>query len=210
MKFEVSTATGKRTINIELPTSPYGVFVSGGIDSSILLCLILKTREVEKNTVPFMCYNVERGFGTEKFSEDMMMWISKFFQHPIPFKHVPLPVGTPHDQCLIAPSQLLFDSKEVSVVFSADTSNPPGFVHAQAPERTPVEQQHSFPRWRLPFLHCDKSHIVQLMYDLDATFIRDVSHTCFATDDYRCGTCFQCAERAWAFETVGQVDHGKY
>jgi hypothetical protein len=208
MDFSVETATGKRTISIVLPDRPYGVLVSGGLDSSVLLSLILMTRAKENSTVPFTAFNIKRGVGTELFSEKMMWWTSVYFKQEFPFQHLELPPDTPHYDCLRIPGVSLLNGGKVACLFSADTSNPPGFVHHQAPERTPVEKQFSFPRWRLPFLHCDKSHIVQLMYDLRLTFIEHLSHTCFAQNIYRCGKCFQCMERAWAYSTTGNLDSG--
>lgn len=36
------------------------------------------------------------------------------------------------------------------------------------------------------------------------------SHSCYTTNGKRCGTCFNCEERAWAFEKCGITDHGRY
>lgn len=211
MIFNVNTLSGPRAIDIVLPDKPYGVFVSGGVDSSVLLCLIMITRMAEGNKVPLTAFNIMRGAGTEKFSESMMMWINKMFYSDIQLEHVALPYGTPHYDCLRVPGLGLLNSRRVHFMFSGCTSNPPSLEnHEQAPTRAALDTQHTNPRWRLPFLHCYKDHIVQLMYDRNLQFIRDVSHTCFAQEEYRCGKCFQCMERAWAFENVGQVDYGKH
>lgn len=161
--------------------------------------------------MPFTAFNVMRGAGTERFSESMMMWVGKAFGEEIPFEHVPLPEGTPHYDSVRVPGLHLLDTGRVNFIFSGCTTNPPHLAdHEQAPKRTPLAEQHTYRRWKLPLLHCYKDHVVQLMYDLDLIFIRDVSHTCVAQDEYRCRNCFQCLERAWGFQNIGQVDHGKH
>lgn len=211
MDFNVSTPTGQRQVTITLPKSGrVGVLTSGGLDSSVMLAMFLMTRKVENPNLPFIALNVKRGFGTERFSKAMIGKMEEHFDMEIPFEHVSLPPDTPHNLCLTTPIVPLLDLRFVSKVFSADTSNPAGFVHEQAPNRTPAADQHKFSRWELPFLHCDKSHIVQLMHQLDLGFVELLSHTCFAQDEYRCTTCFQCEERAWAYKTLGLTDHGDH
>jgi hypothetical protein len=210
MDFQTHTPTGVRTIRITIPREPFGVLMSGGLDSSVMMCLILQTYLLEGSTVPFCAINVRRGFGTEVFFARMIDRISSLFQRQIDTISLPLPPGTADKDCLTVPAIPFLDNSPYKSVFSADTSNPEGVRVDQAPERTPVEKQFSFKRWHLPFLHCDKSHVVQLMYNLGLTFIETESHTCFASQDLRCGNCFQCQERAWAYKTLDLTDNGIY
>jgi 7-cyano-7-deazaguanine synthase in queuosine biosynthesis len=211
MRFSVTTPTGARDIDIVLPhVGPYGVLVSGGIDSSVMLALILMARKQEQSDVPFTALNVKRGYGTEAFSAVMVNRMAQHFGVPIHYRNLDLPEGTPHHECLTTPVVPLLKLREYRMVFSGDTSNPPALEHAEAPNREPVENQDKYAGWKLPLLHCDKSHIVQLMYDLDLDFIADESHTCYAQNRLRCNVCFQCTERAWAFKMVGRPDTGQH
>ena len=36
------------------------------------------------------------------------------------------------------------------------------------------------------------------------------SHSCYRTNNVRCGECFNCEERKWAFDSIGIIDEGKY
>lgn len=209
MDFQISSPTGDRQISIALPQSGrIGILTSGGIDSSVMLALILTARKAENPTLPIIALNVKRGFGTERFSKAMIERMEEHFEMEIPFQYVQHPIDTLHHECLTRPIVPLLDLGIISKVYSADTSNPPEFEHEQAPNRTRVQDQFKFPRWNLPFLHCDKSHIVGLMHQLNVGFIEELSHTCFAQDEYRCKVCFQCEERAWAYKTLSLTDTG--
>lgn len=211
MDFHVSSPTGDRTIKIVLPKSGrIGILTSGGIDSSVMLAAILMTRKIENPDLPFIALNVKRGFGTERFSRAMISKMEEHLDMEIPFEHISLPEDTPHHECLTTPIVPLLNLGIITKVFSADTSNPANFVHEQAPNRTPARDQFKFSRWGLPFLNCDKSHVVSLMHQLDLGFVELMSHTCFAQDEYRCKVCFQCEERAWAYKTLNLTDHGEH
>lgn len=211
MDFHISTPTGDRRIQITLPkTGRIGILTSGGIDSSVMLATILMTRKIENPDLPFVALNVKRGFGTERFTRVMIDKMEDYFDVQIPIQHLDIAADVPHFKCLTNPAVPLLDNGDVTKVFSADTSNPVGFVHEQAPNRTPVADQFKYQRWGLPFLHCDKSHVVALMHKMNFTFIETLSHTCFAQDEYRCRVCFQCEERAWAYKTLSLTDHGEH
>lgn len=211
MIFDVSTPTGDRRIQITLPKSGrVGILTSGGIDSSVMLAMVLMTRKLENPDLPFVALNVKRGFGTERFSKVMISKMEEHFEMEIPFEHLDIAPDVPHYKCLTEPVVPLLDQGTITKVFSADTSNPTAFNHEQAPNRTPVSDQFKFRRWGLPFLHCDKSHVVALMHQLNLGFIETLSHTCFAQDEYRCKVCFQCEERAWAYKTLQLTDHGEH
>lgn len=211
MDFHVSTPTGDRKIQIILPQSGnICILASGGIDSSVLLSTILMARQAESPNLPFTVLNIKRGLGTEEFSRAMVNKLEDHFGVEIPFQYVDLDPSVHHSECLTNPIVPLLDRGDYTHCFNAETSNPAGFVHVGAPNRTPVKNQFKFKKWRMPFLHCDKTHIVQLMHQLNLSFIETMSHTCFAQARYRCKTCFQCEERAWAYKTLNLTDPGEH
>lgn len=211
MDFDISTPTGARTVRISLPSLPYGVLVSGGFDSSLLLALVLMTRAQENHRVPMTAYNVRRGYGTEAFAEEIVRRLGLHFGVTIHLEHLPLPPETPHQESVMNPTVRLLDAGRIIKAFVADTTNPPIETPGSLqPVRLPVCDQFKYRRWALPFLHLDKSHTVGLVRQLGLTFIETHSHTCTRKEAFRCGQCFQCMERAWAYQTLGLTDPGEH
>jgi 7-cyano-7-deazaguanine synthase in queuosine biosynthesis len=95
-------------------------------------------------------------------------------------------------------------------VIGADTTNPTVELPGLAPVRVPVEEQDKWQNYKLPFLHLDKSHTVQLAHDLGLDWLPKMTHTCTESPDIRCGQCWQCNERAWAFNLLGLEDTGTF
>lgn len=64
------------------------------------------------------------------------------------------------------------------------------------------------PKVYLPFFTYTKDELVRLYikHDLDALF--KITHTCTETTNTRCRICWQCKERAWAFNKCGYTDPG--
>lgn len=59
-----------------------------------------------------------------------------------------------------------------------------------------------------PFLHLDKSHTIDLHFQFETEFLLELSHSCTALDAGRCGSCYHCNERQWAFDRLNKVDPG--
>lgn len=210
MDFHVTTPSGSRTVSINLPPLPYGVMVSGGFDSSLLLALVMITRAAEGHLVPFTCFNIRRGGGTERFSRQVVDLMRLHFDRPIQLEHVDLPVGVPHSKSVPTPMVPILDSGRVCQIISGDTTNPPIATPGwQQPQREALEDQFKYKRWQMPMLHIDKSHTVALVRQLGLHFIEHYSHTCTEQDQWRCRQCFQCQERAWGYTSQGLIDPGE-
>lgn len=211
MDFNISTPTGDRTVTIGLPPLHFGVMVSGGFDSSLMLALVLMTRRHQRIKAPFTAYNVRRGSGTEQFSKEMVQMLADRFGTSIDFEYLDLPPDTHHHVQVKHPIAKLMEQGKVLVTMLADTQNPPietpGWL---APDRLPVADQFKYKRWSWPFIHMDKTHTIALVRQLDLTFIETHSHTCTQQDSGRCGKCFQCQERAWGYRTLGLTDPGEH
>lgn len=210
MDFNVSSPTGDKIVKIDLPENGrIGILISGGLDSAVMTALILMARQVECPSLQVVALNVKRGFGTESFSKAMVEKMEEHFSIHLPLIHLDIPEGIDDHHSVYAAAAKLMDKRVVKKVFTADTQNPP-IDNPFAPNRNKIEDQNKFPRWGLPFIHLDKSHTVALMKQLNLNFIEEMSHTCFATDSLRCNACFQCEERAWAYQVLGLTDTGKF
>lgn len=59
------------------------------------------------------------------------------------------------------------------------------------------------PKLKLPFEHFSKVDIIKTFFDLGLTDILDNTHSCGRPVELPCGECFNCRERAWAYQQLG-------
>lgn len=189
-----------------VPGARLGVMFSGGLDSSILLFLIHKInleKGLECDVVP---YSVPRRTGTRMHTRNVVEWLSYHFKTELP---KPIYVGDPntqHDLFVTTGVREAF-SLGASRVLLAETSNPPdslGVTTGPVPDR----------KWSMafrvfqPFLHTDKRLPVSLYYEHEVQPLLAFTHSCCERVFGRCGSCFFCKERAWAFQKLGLADLG--
>lgn len=189
MMYRVETRTGPRTISIELPDEPFGVLISGGFDSTLLLYLVAS----QAGERPFFTCNVQRGTGTEKAAVRVVK--AAIYRFGCKITHRQLCTVGAHNVQVLNAAESYLKTGEVKKLLVADTTNPPDLE--EGPWRQPVENQFAFPKWSFPFLHCDKSHMVALAEQLGFDDVFDLTHTCTDYADLECGQCWQCRERAW-------------
>ena len=63
-----------------------------------------------------------------------------------------------------------------------------------------------------PYANMTKDKVLQIGIDRlkNIDELIKYSHSCYRTNNIRCGECFNCEERKWAFDSVGIIDKGKY
>jgi len=64
------------------------------------------------------------------------------------------------------------------------------------------------PKILMPFIEMHKDEILKILFDNDQTKLLELTHTCTERKTGRCGQCFQCNERQWAFDQLGKTDPG--
>jgi 7-cyano-7-deazaguanine synthase in queuosine biosynthesis len=86
------------------------------------------------------------------------------------------------------------------------TPNPPELNHLDgAPKRKlipPVK------KLVYPFANMLKDKLVQIMFDEGQEDLANITHSCTERTEGRCNICWQCQERAWAFNQLNKVDTG--
>ena len=210
MQYTVTTPIGTKDITIEWPANfkKVAILVSGGFDSALLLWLYANLQIPEGCSL--LAVTTDRGRGAKEFAKNIVKLVSE--QTGTRIEHVILPVApmTDHSIQVRGPVRQALDRKMFDCAICADTTNPDIELNGVAPNRLPVEEQHTKTQWRFPFLHVDKSYTVQLVNDLGLDWVMELSHTCTESSAYRCNTCWQCQERAWAFNQTNLIDIGKF
>ena len=210
MQYTVTTPTGTKDIVIKWPEryKKVAIAAGGGFDSTLLLWLYANF------PVPDGCELVVattmHGPGADIFAKNIVAKISELTGKT--FEHFILPVAptTKSAQQVSFPTSIAMRRGMFECVIGADTTNPTVELPGLAPVRVPVEEQDKWQNYKLPFLHLDKSHTVQLAHDLGLDWLPKMTHTCTESPDIRCGQCWQCNERAWAFNLLGLEDTGTF
>lgn len=182
----------------------YGIMLSGGLDSAMLLYLIL----LENKFCNIQPFSIPKHDGSHRYVQGILEYFNTEFDIKLP---EPIIVGHPdihHSQQSRVAITELFLKYPVDYLFIGLNQNPPlpwGNANWERPNR-PLKSDD--PRIILPFIELYKTHIVDLIFQHDQKYLLNLTHTCTEQTVGRCGQCFQCNERSWAFEQLHQIDTG--
>jgi hypothetical protein len=200
-----SRIDGKQiVVNLQQNTS-YGLMMSGGLDSTVLLYLMLKDCPTA-NIQPFY---IAKHDGSYTYIDGIIEYLNLLFSIRIP---EPIKVGSPdthHTQInQEGAKEIFFKYPEIEKLFVGFNQNPPqpwGNPNWVFPVRP---TSNSYSRVELPFMMLYKTHIVDLVDQFEIQALANLTHTCTEQATGRCLKCFQCNERMWAYETLGLEDTG--
>jgi hypothetical protein len=170
-----------------------GVFLSGGMDSALLLYLLAqKTTKIQTFTVP-------KHDGAERYVAPIVSWVNNKLNYNLP---APMIVGNPNATHQMQVNTGLFSVYHICDVFYFAGNSYPEDVLPNGPRRI----QRMNPKEQQPFFHLYKTDIVKMYVSFGIMDLLPLTHTC--TEQYigRCNVCWQCRERAWAFRECGLED----
>lgn len=193
------------TINIQ-PNAVYGILLSGGLDSAVLLYLYLKTCQAEKKSPVILPFTIPKDDGSYLYVASVISWMIEHFDLQIP--HYTL-VGDPtiHHrlQSASAIQDIFTKFPKIDYVIIGINQNPPEDIGVEGPVRDTKSDNIQI---LMPFVDLYKTHIVDLIYEHNLQGLLDITHSCTEQRVGRCMECFQCKERAWAFKQLDQMDIG--
>lgn len=200
------------TISIDIdPEQRIGVLLSGGMDSAILLFLILTDIKNRNLTVDLTVYNVPNiNDNAVVHSRRVVDYLEKYFDTVIPL--VNIGVGDANSRQLVdKPARQLVATGQVDLIYSGQNQFP-----AEATSWDSYKQAHgTFVRrspdsptvaGRYPFIRLQKDHILEIYRQFDLLEFASITHSCTARTQGKCNECLWCVERAWAFTKLGLTD----
>jgi hypothetical protein len=210
MIIECGPDNDRRILNLSLPKyhkiQPWnknsGVLVSGGIDSALLYYLLLKQNQEQGNTHNIKAYTILRKEGSRQYALPVINHINSLFNLP---EQELITVG---DNTLDEPIQVSSGMVEIThkklshVVYvgAIDTLD----IHLVGWHRIPVRESD---RFKYPLMNLNKSHIIDLVYQLGQQHLFKLTHSCIY-ETGRCNICNGCNERQWGFDQLGRTDPG--
>ena len=194
-----------KIVNIEIGSNQHiGAMLSGGMDSALMLYLILKEKPLDTKLTVFNVPNTKDN--ARYFSTNIISFLENKFNFSIPIQHIG-DTTLSHDKMINYSGKHILENKLVDVLYVGINQNPPIDHFVSGPTRRhpsePIPKNLAF-----PFIHLYKTHILEIYKQLDILELADITHSCTENTRERCNICFQCQERAWAYKELGLIDRG--
>jgi hypothetical protein len=190
-----------------------GLFLSGGLDSAALLCLILtELKNINKlNEIPVVCFTVKKENIPTYHATNILSYAQYKFNTSI--THVnDIPNDLISDKLgVLSKDAIKFVSNYASnmVVYLGQNKMAPDNIRPFS-QRLNVDygNNKTSGKFSSPFLFLHKPQIVDLIYQLGCEEIIQFTQTCSAQSVGSCGECYSCEERKWGFNALGKIDPG--
>lgn len=204
----------KREIKIQLPAHHHriGVMLSGGADSAVLLYILAAELNMAKSNHELITLTVPRGDGATNYVDAIVNKVNEL----VPGANIALPIrlGNPdlhHSQQGRSGEIDARAKHNIEHIFYGSQSHPPVPMPGEYPNR-PSQTEFLNNRGEVsttcPFALVDKRHTIDLYAVFDVWPLIELTHSCTHQTVGRCGECYNCKERAWAFTELGFTDPG--
>ena len=184
-----------RQINVELGDyDKIAVSFSGGMDSTLMLYLLLKEKELRGLSTEIHCFTATQ-VGTKIHSQNVLA-LPEFAGKVVHHTDCDNPISES-----VKPMTLkLLD--EGWQVFAASNATPLEDIGGRYPPRPAKNSE--VKNLHLPFVFLFKYHIVDSYFRLGIDHIIETTHTCTEWIHGECGECFACREKFWGFEKINR------
>lgn len=196
------TIDAKMKIEVDL-TLKYGILLSGGLDSAVLLYLLIKNYP----TITIQPFTIPKHDGAILYVDPVIEYFNKKFNLSIPST---ITVGDPnayHRLQSKTATKEIFERYNVDKLFIAINQNPPEL--SALPGAPLRDKKSTNPKILLPFVDLYKDDILRIMIEENQEDLANITHSCTEQKIGRCGLCWQCTERKWAFSQLGLEDTGQ-
>jgi len=182
-----------------------GVMLSGGADSAILLYLLALERKMAGSTQEIIPFTVARPDGAWNYVKPIVDKINQMLGIALPD---PIQVGDPtlHHSKQGRSGELEARGKyRIDHFYYGSQQHPPVPMPGDYPARPDKVE---LPGTTIPFALVDKRHTLGLYEVFQAWPLIELTHSCTAQTEGRCGECYNCKEREWALGELGITDPG--
>lgn len=177
------------------------VLFSGGVDSTLLLFLLMQERNLTPKNIPIKCYKMKTGRPQSGLSGTthlkVLKWITEYFKEEIPIQTI----SSVYIRDSVA-NILLLDSGYVYSGCNLVLHNeftPTVYV----PGDTPPVRGPALNEFHLrPFIELPKDVIIKEYEQLGILELLKLTVSC-AVADIPCGGCYFCLEREWGIKKAG-------
>jgi hypothetical protein len=210
----ISSRIDNVKINIDVEENKkYGIMLSGGLDSAILLYFILLDANQKNIILDITPFTIIKHDGSYNYVNSMIDYLNSLFQTSVPYTTLVGDPNTRHDlHSINARKEIKNICPDLDHMFSGLNQNPPFILNCVKnlgwiPPNRPSVNLSSFEL--MPFLNLYKTHIIDFADQYQQQKLFELTHSCTERIEGKCKICFQCEERAWAFEELKLKDYEK-
>ena len=185
------------------------VYLSGGLDSAALLCLILtELKNTDRlNSTTVVCFTVVKNDGSTFYAKRIIEQIAKLFDKEIQHENNITNDVYNFKKGRVGASVTMSIWKRYKndgLIYMANNLMAPKDIR-------PFNQELliNYAETELhisPFLNLHKPQILDIFFKLGCDSVIKYAHTCTRTPIGKCGQCYSCAERSWGFSALGNSD----
>ena len=190
-----------------------GLFLSGGLDSAALLCLILtELKNIDKlNKIPVVCFTVLKENIPTHYATDVLNYAQTKFD--VSITHVnDIPNTADSDKLGIIDNTLFKFAKNYSanmLIYLGQNRMSPDEIRPFSQKlNVDYGNRKTVGNITSPFLFLHKPQIVDLIYQLGCEEVIPLTKSCSTQSIGTCNICYACAERKWGFSALGKTDPG--
>lgn len=190
----------------------YGILLSGGLDSAVLLFLLMTEYKNIGIAPNIKIFTVPKADCSYKYVPEIINEINQKFESNLQPTTL---VGSSEDHHTVQVKNAtkdVFESETIDELFIATNQNPPEeeFDYTQFKNGANIRYKELTDKIHQPFLFLQKSHIIDFMFQYGAEKLSTLTHSCIKMTDTRCTVCFPCKEREWAFFKNQKEDLGTF
>jgi len=213
MKITVGKNDFIKQVDIKLPEGKQriGVMLSGGADSAVLLYLLCLERRMDKSIQEIVPFTVARPDGAWDYVKPIVEWVRNKLELTVEQLPDPIKVGDPavhHSQQGRTGEYDARSKHGIEHIFYGSQAHPDRTLIELPGEYPSRPATIELPGTTCPFALVDKRHTLSLYDIFDVWPLIELTHSCTALTQGRCGECYNCKERAWAMEQLEFTDPG--
>lgn len=183
-------------------TKKYGLLLSGGLDSAVLLYLLIR----DFPNIDLQPFTIPKHDGSALYADPIIDHFNEKFNLHIPSS---IFVGNPdahHTMQSTTAIIEIFKKHHCDFLFMGVNTNPAELNDLDGAPKRKLESPN--PRLIYPFAYMTKDAILKIMFDNNQEDLAEITHSCTEQKVGRCNKCWQCTERAWAFTKLNKIDKG--
>jgi 7-cyano-7-deazaguanine synthase in queuosine biosynthesis len=182
------------------------LFLSGGLDSAVCVYCMMKISQELNLQNQFKLYNFTGSELQCAAAINVKNYLNTLTGFEFEFNYV--------DDMRAAPSlsvlqydktRELMQDENIDMILRFDNQVP---EHLKSIPTAPGRVKWQNEKFDVPVFDFYKDEIVALGLELNLENLIELTKSCLQEQEVRCGECFQCQERAWAFEQAGATDPG--
>lgn len=182
-----------------------GVFLSGGLDSAALLCLILTELKNTESQLPVKCFTVIKDDYGIEYAEKVLVAINKKFQTNI--QHFTNIVNENKNNYNIGKATFIkLYIQHPNTLFYVALNRMPKNVNFKHKLHTDYGYDKDKKFFYSPFLFLDKSQILDIFYKINCEDIIPYTYSCTSNSEIPCMDCYSCEEREYGFKMLNKTD----